>query len=95
MREFSSFRARVHTISTLGFLLAALLAGCGGGKKPVVMGPTVQSVTPTAGATAVPVATLITATCGAPRSVCAIRRGGDLSFVQKFLTAFETIAGTA
>jgi hypothetical protein len=57
-----AFKARVHTISTLGFLLVALLAGCGGGKKAVVMGPTVQSVTPTAGATAVPVATLITAT---------------------------------
>jgi hypothetical protein len=64
MREFSSFKARVHRISTLGFLLATLLGGCGGGKKAADAAPTVQSVTPTAGATAVAVATLITATFG-------------------------------
>jgi hypothetical protein len=39
-----------------------LLGGCGGGKKAADVAPTVQSVTPTAGATAVAVATLITAT---------------------------------
>ncbi|MDP9340060.1 MAG: Ig-like domain-containing protein [Acidobacteriota bacterium] len=61
MRKFSAFKARVHTPSTLGFLLATLLAGCGREQVPVVA-PAVVAVSPANGATAVPVAALITAT---------------------------------
>ncbi len=61
MRTASVLKARIHTLVTIGFLLATLLSGCGREQVPVVA-PAIVSVTPTNGATAVPVATLVTAT---------------------------------
>lgn len=61
MRKFAFLNIRIRTISTLSFLLATLLAGCGREQAPVAV-PVVVAVSPSNGATAVPVATLITAT---------------------------------
>jgi hypothetical protein len=61
MRTASSFRARIRTLTAVTFLVATLLSGCGREQVPVA-GPVVVSVTPANSATAVPVASLVTAT---------------------------------
>jgi len=61
MRKVSSFKISVRMVSLLGILLVTFISGCGREQVPVV-GPAVLTVTPANGATAVPVATSITAT---------------------------------
>ncbi|MEQ1352474.1 MAG: Ig-like domain-containing protein [Candidatus Acidiferrum sp.] len=62
MREFLLVKYGVRTIAALGLLLVIVFAGCGREQVPAPAGPAVLSVTPAGGATAVPVATAVTAT---------------------------------
>ncbi len=61
MRTVSSTNARIRTVSAVAFQLVILLSGCGREQAPVAV-PVIVSVTPANGATAVPVASLVTVT---------------------------------
>jgi hypothetical protein len=61
MRKVMMPKIAVRTISVLACLLAAFIGGCGREQTPA-LGPAVTTTSPANGATAVPVASLVTAT---------------------------------